>query len=183
MKHGQKQEKRKADRHIRLYHWLMRSPAWKSLSGQSRALYAELAKYYNGRNNGKIGYSIRQAAEDLQVAEGTASRHLRILTERGFIEPMKKGAFSLKERHATEWRMTEFICDVTGQPPTKDFMRWQPDQNLEHDVEKRHQQCQKSTPAQCQKSTPENETPPPTVSIVDTADATLGVNNRHTHTS
>jgi len=27
-----------------------------------------------------------------------SSKHFQILTERGFIEPMKKGAFSLKER-------------------------------------------------------------------------------------
>ena len=130
----QQQEKRIPDRHIRLYHWMMRSPAWKGLPGLSRALYAELAKYYNGRNNGKIGYSARQAAKDLRISTKTASRHFRLLTDRGFIEPMKKGAFSLKERHATEWRMTEFVCDVTGGVPTKDFMRWQPGQNLEHGV-------------------------------------------------
>jgi hypothetical protein len=64
----------------------------------------------------------------------TASKHFQILTERGFIEPMKKGAFSLKERHATEWRMTEFTCDVTGKPPTKDFMRWQPAPKIQNTV-------------------------------------------------
>lgn len=181
MKH--KQEKRKADRHVRLYHWLMRSPAWKSLPGQARALYAELARHYNGSNNGRIGYSVRQAADDLQIAPGTASRHFRILNERGFIEPMKKGAFSLKKRHATEWRMTEFTCDVTGKPPTKDFMRWQPDQNSELGIRNRHQQCQKSIAGRCEKSTPAKEIPPTTVSMIDTVDATLGVNNRRTHTS
>jgi hypothetical protein len=161
----------------------MSSTAWQSPPSPSRALYVELAKRYNGSNNGKIGYSVRQAAEDLNITPGTASRHFRILTKRGFIEPMKKGAFSLKERHATEWRMTEFICDVTGKPPTKDFMSWQPDQNLEHGANNRHQRYQKSIPAQCQKSTRESETPPPTLSMIDTVDATLGVSNRHTHTS
>jgi DNA-binding transcriptional MocR family regulator len=128
----QKKEAHKPDRHVRLYHWLMRSPAWRALPATSRALYAELAKHYHGTNNGKIGYSARQAAKDLNISAKTASRHFRILLDRGFIEPMKKGAFSLKERHATEWRMTEFTCDVSGKPPTKDFMRWQPDKNLEH---------------------------------------------------
>jgi hypothetical protein len=182
MSQRQKQEKRKADRHVRLYHWLMRSTAWKSMPGLSRALYAELAKHYNGSNNGKIGYSVRQAAEDLQITPGTASVHFRILTGRGFIEPMSKGAFSLKERHATEWRMTEFSCDVSGKPPTKDFMRWQPDQNLELGVKNRRQRYQTSIPSRHHKSTPENETPPPTVSMIDTVDTTLGVGNRNTHT-
>jgi hypothetical protein len=121
-----KQEKRRVDRHVRLYHWLMRSPAWKNLPATSRALYAELGKHYNGTNNGKIGYSVRHAASDLKISFDTARKHFNILEERGFIEPLKRGAFSLKERQATEWRMTEFICDVTGKPPTKDFMRWQP---------------------------------------------------------
>ena len=129
-----KQPNHKPDRHVRLYHWVMRSPAWRALPATSRALYAELARHYHGTNNGKIGYSARQAAKDLRISTKTASRHFRLLTDRGFIEPMKKGAFSLKERHATEWRMTEFVCDVTGRAPTKDFMRWQPGQNLEHGV-------------------------------------------------
>ena len=48
------------------------------------------------------------------------------LIDDGFLVLMKKGAFSLKHRHATEWRLTEFPCDVTHDLPTKDFMRWNP---------------------------------------------------------
>ena len=35
----------------------------------------------------------------------------------------------LKKRHASEWRLTAFGCDVTSALPTKDFMRWTPDKN------------------------------------------------------
>ena len=45
-----------------------------------------------------------------------------------------KGAFSLKKRHATEWRLTEFPCDLTHALPTKDFMRWQPSQKIQNTV-------------------------------------------------
>ena len=45
---------------------------------------------------------------------------------RGFIVATRKGSFSLKVRHSTEWRLTEFRCDVTGAPATTDFMHWQP---------------------------------------------------------
>ena len=31
----------------------------------------------------------------------------------GFIVPTKRGAFSLKVRHATEWRLTDRACDLT----------------------------------------------------------------------
>lgn len=111
--------------------------AVRSLEKPARHIQGALCRTrqtHNGSNNGKIGYSVRQAAEDLQVCTDTASKHFQILTERGFIEPMKKGAFSLKERHATEWRMTEFTCDVTGKPPTKDFMRWQPAPKIQNTV-------------------------------------------------
>jgi hypothetical protein len=127
----QKKQDRKADRHVRLYHWLMRSLAWKGLPATARALYAELAKHYNGCNNGKIGYSVRQAADDLHISKDTAGNLFKILEERGFIAPVKKGSFSLKTQHSTTWRMTEFTCDVTGAAPTKDFMRWSAAQNLE----------------------------------------------------
>jgi hypothetical protein len=128
----QKKQVRREDRHVRLYHWLMRSPAWKGLPPVARALYAELAKHYNGSNNGKIGYSVRQAAEDLRISKDTAGQYFRVLQARGFIDPVRRGAFSRKMRHATEWRMTEFTCDASGMAPTKDFMRWEVTQDLEH---------------------------------------------------
>ena len=39
----------------------------------------------------------------------------------------KRGAFSLKTRNATEWRLTQYLCD--GNLPTKDFMTWTPEKN------------------------------------------------------
>jgi hypothetical protein len=113
---------------VRLYHWLTRSPAWKSLDGNQRATYAEMAARYRGvgSNNGRIPYSTRQVAENLRIGKSTAARAFTALQERGFIVPVTKGAFSLKQRHATEWRLTEFPCDVTHQSATKDFARWLP---------------------------------------------------------
>jgi hypothetical protein len=110
----------------------MRSPAWKSLPPTARALYVELAKHYNGTNNGRVAYAVRDAADDLGIGSGTAGRMLLTLQQRGFIVATKKGAFSRKHRHATEWRLTQYPCDITNELPTKDFMRWQPNQNLEH---------------------------------------------------
>jgi hypothetical protein len=46
------------------------------------------------------------------------------LQERGFIDCMAKGAFSRKALHATEWRLTWWTCDVTGELPSKKFMSW-----------------------------------------------------------
>ena len=44
--------------------------------------------------------------------------------ERGFIELVSRGAFSRKSPHASEWRLTFNTCDVTGELPSKAFMRW-----------------------------------------------------------
>jgi DNA-binding transcriptional regulator YhcF (GntR family) len=113
-------------RHIRLYHWLLKSEAWRSLGATPRAIYIEIASRYAGQgtNNGRIPYSSREGAEALGVSKATAWRALASLKERGFIVPTKIGTFTLKVRHSTEWRLTEFSCDVTHEMPTKDFMRW-----------------------------------------------------------
>src|SRR6516165_12107433 len=96
----------KAPRHIRLYHWMTNSPAWHDLNATARAIYTEMAKRYagDGSNNGRIPYSIREAIAEFHIGAVTACREFKSLQDHGFIEPMMKGAFSLKKRHATEWR-------------------------------------------------------------------------------
>ena len=114
---------RKTERFVRLTYSMMQSQAWRSLDGNARAIYVELAMLYYGNNNGRIGLSVRQAARAIQVSRATASRSMARLEERGFIVAMTRGRFKCK-RHATEWRLTEFNCDVTGQPASRDFEDW-----------------------------------------------------------
>jgi DNA-binding transcriptional MocR family regulator len=109
--------------------YLLESQAWKSLNATARGVYVHMAMKYYGSNNGRIGYSVRAGAEELKIGLATASRALADLQDRGFIVPKKRGAFSLKVRHASEWRLTDLVCNVTGDLPTKDFMRWTPDKN------------------------------------------------------
>ena len=79
---------------------------------------------YNGSNNGRIALSVRMAAQRCRTAKDTAARAFSDLQERGFIECVTPGAFSLKKRHATEWRLTHVSCNVIGALPSKLFMRW-----------------------------------------------------------
>jgi hypothetical protein len=117
----------KSPRHVRLYHWLLKSAAWQSLSANARATYVEMAARYDGTNNGEIPYSCREAVASLHVGQTTAVRALRELQERGFIAVTRQGAFSLKTRHSTKWLLTEFpragSLAIEG---SKEFMRWQP---------------------------------------------------------
>ena len=110
-------------RFVRLTLGMMETKAWQSLDGNARAIYVALATIYCGSNNGRIGCSVRQAARTVSVSPATAARSMTRLQERGFIVAMTKGYFKLK-RHATEWRLTEFRCDVTGQPASRDFESW-----------------------------------------------------------
>jgi hypothetical protein len=109
---------------------MMKSAAWQSLSATGRAIYIEMAARYAGigTNNGRIPYSVRDAAEALKIGKSTAARELEALQDRGFIVATRKGAFSLKtDRHSTEWRLTEFPSDVCPTLSTKAFMSWTPE--------------------------------------------------------
>src|SRR5580704_7097674 len=109
---------------VQLHHWMMRTAAWRSLTAQARVLYIEVAMLYNGRNNGSLALSVRQAAERCNIAKDTAARAFRELAEKGLLECVTPGGFDYKLRHAAEWRLTQFPCDKTGALPSKAFMRW-----------------------------------------------------------
>jgi hypothetical protein len=122
------------ERYVRLRHWLLNSQAWNSLSGNARALYVELAQRYNGSNNGRTPYSVREAVLALHVSKATVSRLFRELEDHGFIICTKRGAFSLKTvKDASEWCLTEYDRDHPPAHATKDFMRWQPPEDADVD--------------------------------------------------
>jgi hypothetical protein len=118
--------KDKEARHVRLYHWLLGTDAWQDLNPIARCAYVELARRYAGlgSNNGRLPCSVREIADNLNVGKSTAQRALTSLQAHGFIVLVKAGGFNMKHRHASEWRLTEFKDDVTGELATKDFARW-----------------------------------------------------------
>ena len=118
--------KRRMADFVALERYLLKSPAWRSLDAVARAAYVEVCFAYNGSNNGHIVLSARMLADGLGVSKDTAARKLRDLQEFGFLELVKQAAFNIKVRHAAEYRLTAFRCDVTDAIPSKAFMRWQP---------------------------------------------------------
>lgn len=114
----------KAARFVQLHHYMLTSDAWRSLEALDIAIYVELVRRHNGQNNGSISFSVREGAELYRVSKATVSRSIERLKDRGFIVQTKKGAFSFKVRHATEFRLTDYDCD--GVLATKEFMRWHP---------------------------------------------------------
>jgi hypothetical protein len=125
--------------HVRFYHWMLDSPAYRDLRPISRALLIEMARLYNGWNNGEIGLGERQAAKLLGMTDRAAVRRaLADLQAHGFIAKTKPSGFSMKVRgpqRATEWRLEWLPMERRGQAPipaTKTFMRW-PNLSTERD--------------------------------------------------
>jgi len=112
---------------VALERYILKSPAWRSLDAVARAAYVEIAQAYNGSNNGRIVMSARMLADGLNVSKDTAARKIHILQERSFIERVKQASFSMKVRHAAEYRLAAFRCDVSGALASKTFMRWPPE--------------------------------------------------------
>src|SRR5215831_10135696 len=92
----------KGPRFVQLFHYILNSAAWRDLSPTARTIYVEIAKRYNGTNNGFIVYSVREAAADLKIGKTTAANGFTELQLHGFIFPEQRGAF--------HWKI-----DVTGE--------------------------------------------------------------------
>jgi hypothetical protein len=115
---------------VQLYWHLLDSRAWHLLSLGARAAYLEVARLYDGTNNGRLGMSARRLAGLLPCNKDTAGRRLRELEHAGFLELVKIGSFNRRaiERKASEYRLTCFRCDITGDPPSRKFdpnVRWE----------------------------------------------------------
>lgn len=106
--------------------YVKRCAAWRALTPIERSAYIEVKWRYDGLNNGRIGLGCRELADEINMSRNTADRALDVLAEKGFIVKSKASAFNVKNRAVTEWRLTEYKCDVTGELASKEFMRWEP---------------------------------------------------------
>lgn len=124
---GRDKREMPSGRYVTLREYMLASPAWERLDPNSRCLYVEMARRYRGpnSNNGKIPYSVREAARALHIGHSTACRCFHLLEETGFIKVGRRSGFNMKGRIATEWLLTEFPDDTkTGVLASKDFMKW-----------------------------------------------------------
>lgn len=112
------------ERHVRLTHFMTNTEAWLSLKPAARVVYFEVARVYNGTNNGTIAASARDLAKRCNINKDTAGAALKVLEQRGFIVRTTPGGFSRKTPHAAEYRLTDWRCDKTGEVPTKAFQNW-----------------------------------------------------------
>jgi hypothetical protein len=116
-----------------LHTWLMKNPAWLSLSGNAVKLLLHLMMLSKGNNGwghrvegGELFLSEREAAKAISVARNTASRAFEELIDRGFLRPVQTGHFHVKIRTATTWRLTFQPYPKNHQGPTNEWRQWRP---------------------------------------------------------
>jgi hypothetical protein len=106
------------DRYFQVHHYMLKTDAWRALSANARAVYLQIGARYTGSNNGKIVFSVRDAASECDIARNTAGRCFKKLVDLGFIEETRHGGLSRKTRMASEWRLTAFRCAQLTAFPT-----------------------------------------------------------------
>ena len=118
-KHG------KLPRHVRCW-WHAEQSGLAALSpGRAVRLHPIGGAIQDGRNNGRISLAGERARKKLCWHEHVHA-HGRSNSVHGFIVPVKRGTFTLKVKHAAEWRLTEQLRP-TQEAATKDFMKWTPE--------------------------------------------------------
>lgn len=119
-----KGHKRGAGRHVQLPEWLQASEAWATMKPGPRALYIEMKRRFNGRNNGAIILSHRDAAKALNVNRNTVGAYFEELQARGFIW-MTQGPYLGPSGigQASVWALAEEMTPDM-KPARKTFMQW-----------------------------------------------------------
>lgn len=111
-------------RFVQLPEWLQQTEAWATMKPGPRALYIEMRRRYNGRNNGEIYLSHRDAAAALNVHRNSVGPWMQVLVERGFIRLVEGPCLGPSGvGKASVWALTD-LPTRDGQPATKDFTRW-----------------------------------------------------------
>jgi len=135
-KHDRRGRSRGGGRFIQIHHATIETLAWRALRPAAVVVYIALRALYDGRNNGALRLSVREAAERTGLDKDTVNRALAQLVALGFVEVAEPGGYARKVRHATLWRLTDLRCDRTGAAPTYAFQRWRPDSTTQSTVPK-----------------------------------------------
>ena len=105
---------------------MIKSSAWRALSGPAVKLWLELHTRFNGGNNGKVFLSMNEAAEILGLGKATVQRAFEDLQDKGFLVLEREGDWY--HRRAHEWRLTTKATQTRycKKAATNDWRLWQP---------------------------------------------------------
>jgi hypothetical protein len=89
---------------LALPHSVLDKPEFRALSSSAKVVILAIGRFFDGRNNGKIGFSERTAGQ-WGLSQKTARRALIEACEAGLIVKTRAASFSSK-RLAAEWAIT-----------------------------------------------------------------------------
>ena len=116
-------------RFARLDHKLSASPAYRSLNPTARALLVELAMMENGKNNGSLWLSVRDAAKRLGLADAKAIQGaFSALADSGFLAMTCNAYFNVRASDVSRarcWRLTWLPVPGVA-APTNEWVRYTP---------------------------------------------------------
>ena len=118
---GKSKRKQHEGQYAPLPYALLKSDAWRSLSGVAVKVFLELHTRFNGSNNGKLTLSYAEAAEALGMGKATVQRAYAELVEKGLVALEREGNWYHRQAH--EWRLTiKPVQTAKGTtPPTHDW--------------------------------------------------------------
>jgi len=108
----------------------METAAWRNLSVYAQALYPWIKLEWHGpkaNNNGKIRFSLRQAAEAVGMSKKSAGKAFHELQSHGFLvmrEPANLGVSG--DAQSPAWEITEIAMPGDGTRPQNLFRDWAP---------------------------------------------------------
>ena len=118
--HNRKGRSKKRGQFVPIPYVMARSPAWRSLKGNSIKVYVELHSRFNGKNNGDLSLSYREAQKLLGIGRSTIAKAFEELEEKGFIQKTSPGHWY--GRKAATYRVTDKPFD--GHLATNNWMNW-----------------------------------------------------------
>ncbi|AIP62272.1 hypothetical protein [Burkholderia thailandensis] len=102
--------------HVRIYHSLLNTPAWRVLGPSAVKLYIDMRMTLNGSNNGSIGASLSLMKHKGWKASATLAKALYELRALGFIAVTIEGGLRQGTRVPSLYRFTD--VEVYEQPKT-----------------------------------------------------------------
>ena len=114
-------------RFVRMPHDFLHHPAFRTASGTAKGVLLELWSRFNGKNNGALFLSYRDAKKLLDLGQAAFSAALNDLVERRLIASTNRGGFV--GNLAATWRLT--MIANTSEQPTNDYLTWTPRHGIE----------------------------------------------------
>lgn len=104
---------------LRLPHYVITSPEWRSLSGSAVKFLIELAAAYNGKNNGDLSLTGGQALRFGWKSTGTRDRAAQEATDAGFCVVTRPGTRMACTLYAITWEPIDDVGKGTTMPPER----------------------------------------------------------------